>query len=433
LRDLLVTLIVFGLLPFVFSRPHIGVLLWSWIGYMSPHRLTWGFAYSFPFAMVIGAVTLVTVAFSFKKLRFVWTPIVGWLLFFNFWMLITTIFSLQPDDSWVQWEKVFKIQLMTFITLWVMGDKEKIHSLIWIIVVSIGFYGVKGGIFTITSGGGSHVLGPSGGFISGNTEIGLALVMVLPLVWYLYLNTTQLWIRIGLLVAMLLIPIAILGTQSRGALLAIAAIASFLWLKSRKKLLLFFAILMLVPFPFLFMPESWHERMGTIGASESERDNSATGRILAWDFAYRMASTRFMGGGFESFTAENYMRFAPDLIDSETGKFQDAHSIYFEILGEHGFIGLGAFLIIFFLSWRTASKIMKLSKSSIEDKWAYDLASMIQVSFIGYAVGGAFLGLAYFDLVYHLIIILILILKILETKSQNSALKEEYEHSPKPI
>jgi hypothetical protein len=36
---------------------------------------------------------------------------------------------------------------------------------------------------------------------------------------------------------------------------------------------------------------------------------------------------------------------------------------------------------------------------------------MIQVSLVGYAAGGAFLGMAYFDLPYHLMIILLLTAK----------------------
>ena len=115
MRDILVTLIVFGALPFVFSRPYIGILLWSWISYMNPHRLAFGFAYNFPFALIIGAVTLVAVVFSKKNTNFFWTPIVGWLLFFNVWMTVTTLFSLQPEDSWIQWEKVVKIHKLTDI------------------------------------------------------------------------------------------------------------------------------------------------------------------------------------------------------------------------------------------------------------------------------------------------------------------------------
>lgn len=415
MRDLLVTLIVFGALPFVLTRTHLGILLWSWIGYMNPHRLGWGFAFNFPFALVIALATFCSLIFSKKKLEFFWSPILGWLLFFNIWMVITTYFSLQPEDSLFQLEKVIKIQLIIFLTLWVMNDREKIHSLIWVIVVSIGFYGVKGGIFTIVSGGGTHVLGPTGSFISGNTEIGLALVMILPLIWYLYLNVHKVWIRYALLCSMFLIAIGILGTQSRGALLAIVAASSFLWLKSRKKGLLFVAMLLLVPFFYMFMPESWHTRMHTI--STYSEDQSAMGRIQAWTFAYELALARpFVGGGFECFNSDNYERFTPGLVTDGTGKYHDVHSIYFEVLGEHGFIGLLAFLILFFLAWKTANKIIKLTKSSTEQKWAHDLASMTQVSIVGYGVGGAFLGLAYFDLFYHLVVILALVLRIIETQ-----------------
>lgn len=412
MRDLLVTAIVFGGLAFVLSNPYIGVLLWSWIGYMNPHRLGWGFAYNFPFSLLIALVTLISLVISRKKLEFFWHPSIGWLIFLNIWFVVTTVFSLQPDASWTQWEKVVKIQLFIFITLWVMNDRKKIDSLIWVIVGSIGFYGFKGGIFTLISGGENHVLGPEGSFIAGNTEIGLALVMVLPLIWYLYLHAQKSWIRSGLLLSVPLTAIAILGTQSRGAFLAIAAIVFFLWLKSRIKLVPLLGILLLIP--FMFMPQSWHDRMNTI--QDYEQDASAMGRIKAWTFAIELANARpLVGGGFESFTEKNYEYYTPGLVD-RSGRihYPDVHSIYFEMLGEQGYVGLGIFLILGWIAWRTASKIMKLTKNIEEQKWAYDLASMIQVSYVGYAVGGAFLGLSYFDLPYHFLAILVLVLRIVE-------------------
>ena len=46
--------------------------------------------------------------------------------------------------------------------------------------------------------------------------------------------------------------------------------------------------------------------------------------------------------------------------------------------------------------------IIFYTKSIDELQWAYHLARMTQASFVAYGVGGAFLGLAYFDLLYHL-------------------------------
>jgi len=419
LRDLFVALVVFGVLPFVFRRPHWGIYLWSWIGYMNPHRLAWGFAYHFPFAQITAVITLISFFVSSKKLKFFWSPAMGWIIIFNLWMLISTFFAMYPDEAWDQWFKIIKIQFMTFLTLFALIDRKKIDILVWVIVISIGFFGFKGGIFTLLTGGGSHVLGPSGGFIAGNTEIGLALVMIFPLVWYLYLHTTNKWVQYGLALSMFLIAVGILGTQSRGAFLAILAVSVFLWLKSSRKTVIFIALIMLSPFFYIVMPQSWHDRMATI--QTYEEDGSAMARLKAWEFGYTMALDRpFTGGGFESHTVENYERYVPHQVEQGIATYHDYHSIYFEILGEHGFVGLSLFLMLFVSYWRTANKIIRIGKTNDQNKWALDLAAMLQVSFIGYTVGGAFLGLAYFDLFYHYLAILIMVLRILE--EENTAL-----------
>ena len=90
----------------------------------------------------------------------------------------------------------------------------------------------------------------------------------------------------------------------------------------------------------------------------------------------------------------------------------DVHSIYFEVMGEHGFIGFGLFVLIGLLAWRTGSKVIRECQKDPDRKWAADLAAMTQVSMVGYATGGAFLGLAYFDYYYHLVIILVLTYQI---------------------
>ena len=174
-------------------------------------------------------------------------------------------------------------------------------------------------------------------------------------------------------------------------------------------------IIVLIPFLFMFMPQTWHDRMDTI--THEEKDGSITGRFQAWELAFKLAVARpLTGGGFEAFTVSNYERYTPGLVEAGTGHYHDVHSIYFEVLGEHGFVGLAIFLIIWIYAWKTANKIIKLTKTSIQNKWALDLAAMTQVSIIGYAVGGNFLGLAYFDLPYHLIAILLLTLRIIEEK-----------------
>ena len=404
MRDIFITAVIFGLLPFVFKRPWLGILLWSWLGYMNPHRLAWGFAYSLPFSMIVGLVTIVAFMASKEEKVMTWTRETVVLLVFIGWMLFTTFFAFYPDLAWMQWDKVWKIQLMVFLTVLIITDRQKLHWLVWVIVLSFGFYGVKGGIFTILNGGAYRVQGPTGTFIAGNNELALALVMTIPLIRYLHLQETRRLFKMGLASAMVLTGVAAIGSQSRGGLVAMVAMGLFLWLKSRNKIVtgLYMAIAVLIMASV--MPQAWYDRMNTINTYEE--DQSTLGRFNAWHTAFNLAKDRITGGGFETFQGPTFRQYAPD-----PWNVRDVHSIYFEQMGEHGFIGLALLLLLGLLAWIRAQQIINRCKNDPERKWGADLAAMIQVSLIGDAAGGTFLGMSYFDRPYHLMVILVLVAK----------------------
>ena len=60
MRDIIVALIIAGTIPFILRRPYIGALTWVWLSVMNPHTQGWGFAVNFPFAAIIGGVTLIS-------------------------------------------------------------------------------------------------------------------------------------------------------------------------------------------------------------------------------------------------------------------------------------------------------------------------------------------------------------------------------------
>ena len=404
MRDILVTAIVFGTLPFIFKRPWIGILLWCWLGYMNPHRQTWGFAYDMPFAFITAIVTITAFLFSKEKKEMIWTRETILLLIFIGWMLFTTFYAFYPERAWLQWNKVWKIQLMVFLTLMIIKERKQLDWMIWIIALSLGYYGVKGGIFTIVHGGQFRVQGPAGTFFGGNNEMALVLAMLIPLIRYLYLQEPRKWVKLGLASAMALSGIAAIGSQSRGGLIAMAAMGVFLWLKSRHRFVMGLYILLVVAVIHAVMPQSWYDRMYTI--ETYQKDESALGRINAWHTAFNVAKDRITGGGFEMFQRPTFRQYAPD-----PWRVHDVHSIYFETMGEHGFIGFAIFILLAVFTWLRANQVIRQCKNDPDRKWAADLAAMIQVSLVGYGAGGAFLGLAYFDLTYHLMIMLILAAK----------------------
>jgi probable O-glycosylation ligase (exosortase A-associated) len=402
MRDIFVALVIFGLLPRVLSRPQIGIYLWCWISYMNPHRLAFGFAMTFPWAYTIALATLAGMFFSKEPKRILWTRETVLMLVFLGWAGITTLFAFYPELAWEGWIKFFKILLMTYVTIMVITNQERLTGVVWMIALSMGFYGVKGGIFTILNGGAYRVQGPYGTFIGGNNEMALALVMTVPLIAYLRLQEKRHWLKTGLTGAMMLTAISGIGSQSRGALLGMVAMALFLWFKSSSKIMTGLLIVMAVGVIGSIMPQAWYDRMNT--TKTYQQDESAQGRINAWHTAFNVAKDRITGGGIEMFRPSVFRQYAPNPED-----VHDVHSVYFEVMGEHGFIGFGLFMTIMGFTWLKGRSIIRRTKRIPELKWANDLAGMTQVSMVGYATCGAFLGLTYFDFYWHLVAIMVIL------------------------
>jgi probable O-glycosylation ligase (exosortase A-associated) len=400
MRDIAVTLAVFGSLPFILWRPWIGILVWSWLGFMNPHRLAWGFSVTMPFAMIVALTTLVALLLSTEQRKIPWTRELVVLLSFWAWTLVTTLNAMYPSLAWDQLVKVSKIFLMIVVATILINTPYRLKALVWVIALSLGFYGVKGGIFTVVTGGAHQVRGPEASFISGNNEIGLALVMTTPLLYFLSRQVTPKYLRPGLLAAVGLTALAALGTQSRGALLGLLAMATFLWLKSRTKIVTGILIVLGTVVLLPLMPQQWWDRMSTI--QNYEQDPSALGRINAWRMAFNLASDRLTGGGLESFQEYTFQLYAPN-----PGYVADSHSIYFQVLGHHGFIGLALFLFLIVFTWLTASSIIRRTRKDEETRWLGELMAMTQVSLVAYLTTGAFLGLAYFDYFYNLMLIVV--------------------------
>lgn len=400
MRDLLVTAIVLGALPFAMRHVWVGVLLWTWLSIMNPHRLTYGFAFSMPFAAMAAAATFVAIVLNLKRLRMPMSAPVILLILMVFWMCLTTLFAFHPGPSSVQLIKVLKIQLFTLIAMAALQERKHIEYFVWVNVLSLAFFGIKGGLFTVMTGGSGRVWGPSGGFIGGNNELALALVMVIPLMNYLRLTSPHRWVRLGMLGAMGITAVSVLGSQSRGAFLAIVAMGFVLWLRSSKKLISALVLVLLGTGLLAFMPESWTERMRTI--ETYEEDASAMGRIRAWRMTAAVAADRISGGGYDIYTEDLYARYEPEQRIPLA-----AHSIYFSMLGEHGYPGLILFLSLWASSWFMAFRLRRQSRDKSELQWVYHLAGMCQVSMTGYLVGGAFLSLAYFDVPYNIVAILV--------------------------
>ena len=391
----IIALSIVAVVPLVLAWPHIGILAWYWFGLMNPHRLIWGTLENQRYALLIGAVTLLAWVVSKEAKRIPVSAVTVLLAALLAWITLTTLFAHLPEDAWDGWERAFKILLMTFVAIALINTRERIYALVWVIVVSLGFYGFKGGLFTLLTGGEYRVWGPEKSFIADNNQLALALIMTVPFIVYLYGQAEVRLIRIGLAVVGLACFFSIIGSQSRGAFLALCVMGVYLTLKSRHRLKMGALVVAISMVGIWFVPSSWVERMETIQSYED--DSSAMSRIRAWTFATEVALDHpITGGGFNVHFDESYfLRLVPG-----AEKNRNFHSAFFEMLGEHGFIGLAIFVSLLLATWLSFGRVVRDTAQSAELRWAHDLARMGQVSILGYASAACFLNLAFYDLFY---------------------------------
>lgn len=412
MRDLSVVAIVVVMALMALRRPWIGVMLWTWLSIMNPHRFTWGFAATSPLAAIAAGATLLGFIFTRERQTpFQGSPVV-WFVLLSLWMTLSWFLGYDPQGDYEMWSRVMKINFMILVSLMLLSNKYHLLAFAWVVTGSIALLGAKGGLFTVLHGGNYLVWGPPGSFIGGNNEFAVALVMTIPLLHFLQLQLKKTWQRHLLTLTMLLCAAAALGSHSRGALLAIVAMGGVLWWRSRRKLLMGVGILLIGLLLLPMMPDEWWSRMHTI--ETYEQDASAMGRINAWGVAWQVALHNFFGAGM-SYQHQVYFL----LYGTYETTVRAAHSIYLQMLGNHGFVGLILYLGFGLATFWQAGWLRnqaKQAKNIPQLQWAVDLGSMVQVSLVGFAVGGAFLSLQYFDLPYDLMVLVVLARRWVETK-----------------
>ena len=384
------------------AQPMVGVLAFDWISFMNPQQDAWGsFGSGLPWAQLSVLATIIGCFVTHEPKRL---PINGMTVLLAIFMVICTtsaIFALGPASTVNFWYFLFiKSFFFMLIAAGLLTDRRRIHALVWVMAISLGFYGIKGGVFTILTGGNNHVVGAGNSVLGDNNQLAVALLISLPLMNYLRLQSQHHIIRVGLMAAMVLTLFAIVGTYSRGALIALTAVTLFLWWNSKSKFITGIMLAIGLALAIGFMPSQWVARMTTI--SHYQKSDSAESRITVWREAFGMAMARPLTGvGFRATaTPEVIHQFYPSATP------RAVHSIWFEVLSQTGFPGFFVWVSMQIMGVINIRRIRRLARGDPSRAWADDLARMAEVSMIAYLVGGSFLSLGYYDMYFTLLIIL---------------------------
>lgn len=395
MRDFAVLIFLTGCIIAAIKKPWLGVLSLAIFSYLNPHAYAWGFVRTLPVYYVLFLVVAFR-TFTAKDKQLLpkdWRIPVFILLWIYF--AITSTQAYFPDLAWQRFWFVTKIYLPFYPTLVLINTRYKLYCLIATIGASIGIVAIKGGIFAILHGFSYRIYGPPATQFEENNAFAVAMLISIPLLLIWQKETLNSLIKNGILFSIPIIYAASLSSWSRGALLTMIALTLLLIWKNNRKYLAIPLVLAGAFFVKDYLPQEWFGRMNTI--ETYQEDHSAMGRIEAWKDGWNHTLEHpFVGAGFEGWREVTQ---------------RDWHSSYVEMFSEHGFLAFGLWLSLILGSLISLTTLPKKTAGIEGMEWVSHYCYMVRASLICYMVGTAFLGLSYWDLLYHLIFISVLIKK----------------------
>jgi probable O-glycosylation ligase (exosortase A-associated) len=385
------------LLPIAVMFPFAGALAYEWLQYMPPGAVYNAYEFS-NLSLIMGGIAIGLWAVRDRKAMPKPTWLLAVFIIYALWLQVTQAFSIVGPGGDVLWDRSWKMLAFTVTLSMMCHTRQRIEAFIWIVCLSIGNFVVIGMIKTILSGGGGNtVIGADGNILGERVSFAIAITTIIPLIRFLRDHETLMprskWVKRGLDFLTFSCVIATVGTQARTGFVALAILGVFYFLKAKRK----FMFLMLVPIVIgaiiAVAPAGYFDRMNTIGDST---ESSSAGRIDSWMWGWNFALNHpITGGGYHSFLLHQ-----TGTVDNPA--YLEAHNIFFETLGDHGFPGLALLLALFLGTIANGRSIAKRAKGVPELEWAANLGTMLQLSMWTFMAGSQFISDASQSMPYEL-------------------------------
>lgn len=432
MRDLMFLGAMFFLVPMAFRNVLVAYLLWGWTAFIAIDEYLYGFMAGVRFNLIFALISLGLLLLNSKKNEQKWAGGRTSVLLF-IWLAhgtLSAIFAYPGVPSnWLIYEKIVKVLLFVLVMPFVIYGRFRIHVFVVVLSLGIGFHGLIEGLKYINSGGGHHVQGLAK--FGDNNLFAVMIIMGLPLLLYIYHQSTNRWAKLAAISGSALTIAAVMGTHSRGGLVAMLLVVGWLIFTGRRRVRGMIVAGGLTFLILTFAPISWLDRMDTI--QTADQDSSFLGRVEAWQISSAIAlENPVLGGGHHALETPGVwamfrgktglLGFLPS-YDYKPVNFRAAHSAYFEVMGDRGILGFIIFIIILVNILVTASESKRLAVAiGPSMHWAVDLSNALSASTIAFIVGGGGVSVAYSEMLYIIAMLAeVLKLHVLEVSKANKA------------
>ncbi len=246
-----------------------------------------------------------------------------------------------------------------------------------------------------------------------NNGAGLMLAMGVPFCLFIWDSHRSAWRWFFAAMIPVLLH-AILMTYSRGAMVALLAIAPVMYLRSRRKAMMmvaFIGVAIVIP---ILAGAQIRERFFSV--QKYGEDKSAQSRFSSWRAGIGIAKDFPMFGIGPRNSPLVIVRYGADT------EGRVIHSQYVQIAADNGFVGVALYIGLLGCSLWNLRHVRRATRStqSDGDRRIYGLACAIEGSLLVFATGALFLSLEVFELPYLLIMLALQFPLALQVERENA-------------
>lgn len=391
--------------------PFVGFAVYTWVA------ITFQQGFAQP-AVLLGLVGLLTVA-PLRLPRFA-TFLTVWVL----WSATGLLTTQHPDLVSAEVEVLVKVGLIVFLGVNALRSRAQIRAFMVLVCLGYAMYPARGTIINFARGYTLEGRALWNYIYENPNDLAAISVMALSVAGALFVTERKGLVRLGAIATMMVLPVLIALTQSRGGFLGLLVFSTIaLWGRVRLRLPRFrtaFATVAVVVVAAYVVPEQAWSRLGQLSSvvaqvrglgqgnevtsnlNALEDKGSAAQRFQVWGVALEIAGDHIVTGigqgAYEAVHGEYDRAGGPGF------GARDAHSTYLSVLAETGIVGLflfaGMLATVLMESERARRRMVRAMP-----RHAHQLR-ILQAGLVGFLVAGIFGSYSRVSFLYLLMILI---------------------------
>ena len=311
-------------------------------------------SYRLPVGDIAVAMALGGILIQGGRVRF--PPYLAWLTVFAVWVFIGSTQSSYPDATSEQLTAMLKLCLIVLVAANAMRTRPQVRLFMVFFLGCFALFPLRGAMFNFFLYG-NDVQGRAvwNMLYSNPNDLGAMALLQLSMAIALLATEPKGWVRWCALAGVVMVPMLILMTQSRGVFLGLVVFIAIVIAGQRRRAIMVLRLGVLALFLAAVAPAGVWERLGTLKhatstATLNEVDGeggSARQRSEIWKVAFKMIREHPVTGVGIGAYELNHEQYAMGEEFNPTARgARDTHSLYFNVLAETGYPGLLLYLVM---------------------------------------------------------------------------------------